>query len=80
MDALSIQVAVIIGIILALIGNVVAALMPDYFRVKLDPSCEKWNEKYVMEVSLFATGALSFLLLESAGAIDWYNEKRAETF
>lgn len=66
--------AVIVGIVLIIVGNLVSILLrkAKIGHVELPSECKKWNEKYIMEISLFLTGVLTHLFFEMIGANGWY--------
>lgn len=64
--------ALVVGVLFAVIGTFVNKLVPNQFKVKLPEYCNKWNEKYVMQISLFMTGTIAHLLLELLGVNKWY--------
>ncbi len=72
-----IKEATFVGILTALIGYVASALVKPYFKVDLPEICKSWNKKYLMEMSLFATGFLLHLFLEFTGMNKTYAMYRA---
>jgi hypothetical protein len=50
------------GIIVAVVGTIVAGTVGKLFKVDLPPVCKEWNRNYTMEISLFVTGAVAHLL------------------
>ena len=33
-----------------------------YFKVKLPNECKEWNKKYIMEITLFCTGTITYFI------------------
>lgn len=64
--------AIVVGIVLVIIGIIVNAMLPKYFKVDLPDSCKDWNKKHAMEISLFLTGFTAHLLFEATGINKWY--------
>lgn len=64
--------ALIVGIVIVIIGLAVSKLASPVLGVKLPEECEAWNDKYVMEGTLFLTGFLGHLFFEVIGANKWY--------
>ena len=54
--------SVLFGILSIIIGNLVGFIVGYFFSVDLPKVCKTWNKNYVMELSLFFTGMISFLL------------------
>ena len=73
-----IKEATFVGILTALIGYVASALVKPYFKVDLPQICKSWNKKYLMEMSLFATGFLLHIFLEFTGLNKSYALYRAK--
>ena len=64
--------ALVVGVITVIIGLIVGAFVAPGLSVKLPDVCESWNEKHVMEISLFLTGFLAHIFFEFTGANKWY--------
>lgn len=64
--------ALVVGVVMVIIGLIVGFAIAPQFRVKLPQVCSTWNEKHVMEITLFLTGFLGHLFFEFAGANKWY--------
>ena len=54
--------SVLFGILSIIIGNLVGFIVGYFLSVDLPKVCKTWNKNYVMELSLFFTGMISFLL------------------
>jgi len=54
--------SVLFGILSIIIGNIVGFIVGYFLSVDLPKVCKTWNKNYVMELSLFFTGMISFLL------------------
>ena len=69
--------AIIVGVLTVIIGSIVGFIFSK-INNKLQPELEyskknnNWNKYYVMEQSLFFTGALIHLLCEYLGINTWY--------
>lgn len=61
--------AVIVGALFLAIASVVAKIIPMLLPIQSTvPSvCKDWNKYYIMEVTLFVSGALAHLLFEFFG-------------
>jgi len=64
--------AVIMGIMVAIIGNLTPIFIGKRFSVDLPDICNTWNKYYVMEISLFMTGFIAHVLFELSGVNGWY--------
>ena len=67
--------AIIIGIITVIVGNIIVAVISFsniYPRPKLPEICMNYNKYFIMEISLFLTGAFIHLFCEFAGINAWY--------
>jgi hypothetical protein len=64
--------ALVVGVVMVIIGLIVSFTIAPGFRVKLPEVCSSWNEKHVMEITLFFTGFLGHLFFEAVGANGWY--------
>ena len=57
--------ACFVGILLIIIGSIVAFLIrKTNYSPELPETCRRWNQYHVMEICLFITGFLTHLLLE----------------
>ena len=56
--------AIMFGIVVVLIGLLLSILF-SFLKPKLSQDCDKWDEYYVMEISLFTTGFVLRYLLEN---------------
>ena len=54
--------SVLFGILSIIIGNLVGFIVGYFLSVDLPKVCKTWNKNYVMELSLFFTGMICFLL------------------
>ena len=64
--------ALVVGITLVITGNIVGFLVGKLFATNMPPFCEDWNKNYVMEISLFLSGAMLHLFFELIGVNRWY--------
>ena len=64
--------AVVVGLTLIVIGNVVSVFVAKCCKVDLPKICNTWNKFYAMEVSLFLTGVVTHLLFEWLGVNKYY--------
>ena len=56
--------ALFFAILVVLIGNIIGFFVGAAFGVDLPPVCKKWNKNHVMEISLFITGFISYLVFK----------------
>lgn len=68
--------AIIVGIMMAVVGNITPAIIGKRFSVELPDVCNTWNKYYVMEISLFMTGFIVHLLSEFSGINKWNCQNR----
>lgn len=54
--------AILFGILLTLIGHFTSKITGMYFKVKLPNECKEWNKKYIMEITLFFTGTITYFI------------------
>ena len=54
--------SILFGILSIIIGNLVGFIVGYFLSVDLPKVCKTWNKNYVMELYLFFTGMISFLL------------------
>ena len=54
--------AIIFGILLTLVGHFTSKITGMYFKVKLPIECKEWNKKYIMEITLFCTGTITYFI------------------
>ncbi len=73
-----IKEATFIGLLTVAAGYLASYIVRPYFKVDLPEICKRWNDKYVMEASLFVTGFLLHLLLEFTGLNKFYAVYRAK--
>jgi len=59
--------AFFVGLVIVAVGLISSKLLRPYFKVDLPEICRSWNKKHIMEISLFTTGFLSYVLLEMSG-------------
>ena len=65
--------AVVVGVALVVLGNVIGfAISKTRLSVNLPKNCKSWNKNYVMEITLFLTGFLGHILFEYTGVNKWY--------
>lgn len=56
--------SIIFGLIVLVIGNISGFFIGRSFSVDLPAVCKKWNKNHIMEITLFITGMISFLLYD----------------
>jgi putative flippase GtrA len=56
--------AVILGVITIIVGLLLSMAL-SFMKPELGPDCDKWNQYYVMEVSLFLTGFILRYIMEN---------------
>lgn len=56
------------GILSVIIGNVIGFLVSLLLAADLPEVCKDWNKYYAMEVSLFMTGVILYLLTNNASS------------
>lgn len=64
--------AIIVGIAIVVVGTLVSLPIGILFSVDLPPVCKNWNKNYIMEMSLFLTGFLTYLLFEVLDTNKWH--------
>jgi len=66
--------AAYVGLLTMIVGNIVGFMLKlsGVFTTDLPEVCKTWNDKYVMEISLFLTGFCVHLLCEAVGINKWY--------
>lgn len=64
----------VVGLLTILVGRIAGAIIKPYFKVSLPEICKKWNDKNVMEWSLFATGFLLYVVLEYTGILSEFSQ------
>lgn len=68
--------ATVIGIILIIVVYVIqmALSATGQFSVKVPEACNRWNDKHVMEITIFLSGALFHIAFEYTGLNKWFAE------
>ena len=56
--------AFLFALLVVVVGNVVGFFVGATLGVDLPPVCKKWNQNYVMEISLFITGFIAYLVFK----------------
>lgn len=56
--------ALLFSILVVIVGNIMGFFVGLSLGVDLPPVCKKWNKNYIMEITLFITGMISFLLYD----------------
>ena len=54
--------SVLFGIASIIIGNIVGFVVGYFLSIDLPKVCKTWNKNYIMEISLFFTGMITFLV------------------
>ena len=54
--------AIVVGILAILFGWLASMLVRPFFKVSLPEICKRWNKHHVMEVTLFFTGFIGYLI------------------
>ena len=62
----------IVGVMTVIVGSLVGFILSKFIPSDLPKVCKKWNNFYVMEISLFFTGVIIHLLCEVIGLNKWY--------
>jgi hypothetical protein len=52
------------AILIVIVGTLVSFLTGYFLKVDLPPVCKDWNKNFVMEISLFFTGFISYALVD----------------
>ncbi len=73
-----IKEGIAVGLTTILAGYFASRLIKPYFGVTLPDICKGWNQKHVMEWSLFLTGFLVHVVLEITGANKTYATYRSK--
>jgi membrane protein DedA with SNARE-associated domain len=61
-----------VGLMTVAVGSLVGYIIGKMVSSDLPSKCKEWNKFYVMEISLFITGALIHLVCEVTGINGWY--------
>lgn len=69
--AINLTDAVVFGIIVLIMGGVTHVVLGNISQlsVQLPPVCKDWNKYHVMEISLFVTGFLSYIVFKKGKEI-----------
>ena len=59
---MQVKEAFIFSILVVVIGNIMGFFVGRALSIDLPSVCKKWNTNYIMEISLFLTGFVSFLV------------------
>ena len=62
----------IVGVMTVIVGSLVGYILSKIVRNDLPKVCKKWNNFYIMEISLFFTGVIIHLVCEFSGINKWY--------
>ena len=57
--------ASIVGFIVVLVGTITSYVIGKYNTSVLPPICKSWNKNHIMELCLFITGALSYIIIKN---------------
>ena len=70
--------AIVVGIMVVIVGNIIGYGLSKIMTISpvTDAVCKDWNKYYIMELSLFLTGACVHLLCEFSGINNWYCKNR----
>ena len=69
--------AVVVGICLILFVYIASFIVSKFnLKPSLPEICATWNDKYVMEITLFVAGFLFHIVFELLGINDYYCLKR----
>ena len=66
--------AFVVGIMTIIIGSIIGAIIGIFFSVNLPSVCKKWNKYHAMEISLFLTGFILYLICELIKQSRWYKK------
>ncbi len=58
-----IALAIAFGLLLIVCAYGANAIVKPYYKVDLPDICSRWNEKHVMEASLFLTGVIAYFVI-----------------
>lgn len=64
--------AIIFGIIILVLGTIISFVISKYTITDLPSVCKDWNKNHIMEISLFITGFISYLICYLVGLNSWY--------
>ena len=64
--------AVFVGIVTVVFGSLVSHVAGAMVADAVPPICKNWNKYFVMEITLFVTGVLIHLTLETMQVNKWY--------
>ena len=62
-----IKEATFVGVLVVIVGYIASMLLKPYLGMSLPDICKTWNKKHVMEISLFVTGFIVYIIMEKAG-------------
>ena len=72
--------SIIIGIITSILGSVMIKVLSRLNSIEsndyIESFVDKYKKTYIIEISMFFTGVLIYLLLEYIGLNKWYCEKK----
>ena len=71
-----IKEAIFVGLLVLMVGYISSFLLKPFLRVTLPDECKRWNQKYLMQISLFTTGFLLHIFLEISGLNKEYAKYR----
>jgi hypothetical protein len=67
---------IIVGVLTVLIGYIAGYLVSLWSNPNLPVVCHDFDKNYVMEQTLFITGALTYAVLDLTGVLGWRCENR----
>ena len=63
--------SIVSGVGVLICGTVIGYIIGKYFSMNLPPVCNNWNKNHIMEISLFLSGVVLYMVYELTGVNKW---------